>query len=113
MSTSSGLISNAGSTHISVAKTFEAKLTGVNDTATPVDIIEAQQNLFCNLLADVHGHTLVLVSLDQTKKVFPEHFKNHANMGAVGSFMPEVIKEGDNMRPAWVCERGGGGRVRI
>jgi hypothetical protein len=69
----------------------------MNDTATPVHIIEAQQNLLRNLLADVHGYTLVLMSLDQTKKVFSEHFKNHANMGAVGSLVPKMIQERDNV----------------
>ena len=76
---------------------FEMKLTGMNDTATPVHIIETQQNLLCNLLADAHGHTLVLMPLDKTEKVLSEHLKNHANVGAVGAFMPEVIEEGDDV----------------
>ena len=85
----------------------------MNDTTTPVHIIEAQQNLLRNLLANGHGHTLVLMPLDQTKQVFSEHFKNHANVGAVGSFVPEMIKERDDMRPAGMSVRGGWGRVRI
>lgn len=76
---------------------FEMKLTGMNDTATPVHIIETQQNLLCNLLTDAHGHTLVLMPLDKTEKVLSEHLKNHANVGAVGAFMPEVIEEGDDV----------------
>lgn len=76
---------------------FEVKLTGMNDAATPVHIIEAQQNLLRNLFANVHGYTLVLMSLDQTKKVFSEHFENHANMGAIGSLVPEMVKERDDV----------------
>lgn len=72
----------------------------MDDTTTPVHIVEAQQNLLCNLLANVHWHTLVLMPFDQTEKVFSEDLKNHANMGAVGSLVPEMIKERDYMRPA-------------
>ena len=78
-------------------KLFGRMLTGVNYTATPVHIIEAQQNLLRNLLADVHGYTLVLMSLDQTEQVFSEDFEDHANVGAVGTFVSEMIEEGDNM----------------
>jgi len=67
----------------------------MNDTATPVHIIETEQNLFRNLLADAHGHTLVLMPLDQTKEVLSEHLEDHANVGAVGALMPEMVKEGD------------------
>ena len=75
----------------------EAKLTGMDDTTTPMHIVESQQNLLRDLLADVHGHSLVLMPLDKTEKVLSEHLKNHANVGAVGAFMPEVIEEGDDV----------------
>jgi len=78
-------------------KLYKVKLTGVNDTTTPVHIIETQQNLFRNLLADGHGHTLVLMPLNQSEKVFSKHFEHHANVGTVGSLVPEMIKEGDYM----------------
>ena len=76
---------------------YEVKLTGMNDTATPVHIIETQQNLLRDLLADVHGHTLVLMPLDQTEEVFSKHLEHHANVGAIRPFMPEVVEEGDHM----------------
>lgn len=69
------------------------KLTGMNYAATPVHIIEAQQNLLRNLLADGHGYTLVLMPLDQTKKIFSKDLKDHTDVGAVGSFVPEMIQE--------------------
>lgn len=65
----------------------------MNNTATPVHIIEAQQNLLRNVLTNVHRYTLVLMSLDQTKEVFSEHFKNHANVDTVWPFVSEMIKE--------------------
>ena len=73
------------------------KLTGVDDATTSVHIVETQQNLLCNLLAEAHGHTLVLMPLDQAEKVFSKHFEYHANVGAVGSLVPEMIKEGNYM----------------
>lgn len=78
-------------------KLYKVKLTGVDDTTTPVHIVETQQNLLRNLLTDVHGHTLVLMSLDQAEKVFSKHFEHHANVGAVGSLMSEMVEKGDYM----------------
>ena len=78
-------------------KLYKAKLTGVNDTTTPVHIIETQQNLFRNLLADGHWDTLVLMPLNQSEKVFSKHFEHHANVGAVGTLVPDMVKEGDYM----------------
>lgn len=69
----------------------------MDDTTTTVHIIETQQNLLRNLLADGHRHTLVLMPLDQTKKVLSEHFENHANVGAVWTLMPEMVEEGNHM----------------
>lgn len=69
----------------------KVKLTGVNDTTTPVHIIKTQQNLFGNLLADTHGDALVLMPFDQTEEIFSEDFEHHANVGAVGSLMPEMV----------------------
>lgn len=97
ISTFSGLRSKWRLTEIPGVEHCEVKLTGVNNTTTPVHIIEAQQNLLGNLLADVHGHTLVLMPLDQSEEVFPEHFEHHANVGAVRSLVSEVVKEGNYM----------------
>jgi len=85
----------------------------MNDTATPMHIIEAQQNLLRDLLADTHGDAFVLMPLDQTEEVFSKHFEHHANVCAVGSLMPEMVKEGDYMRSAGMRMCGGGRRVRI
>lgn len=78
-------------------KLYKVKLTGMDDTTTPVHVIETQQNLLGNLLADTHRHALVLVPLDQTEEVFSEHFKYHANVGSVRTLMPEMVQERDDM----------------
>ena len=85
----------------------------MNDTATPMHIIETQQNLLRNLLADSHGDAFVLMPLDQTEEVFSKHFEHHANVCAIGSLMSEMVKEGDYMRSAGMCMRGRGRRARI
>ena len=98
MSTFSGLRSRRErSTEIPALKFYEMKLTGMNDTTTPVHVIETQQNLLRDLLADAHGHTLVLMPLDQTEEVFSEHFEHHTDVGAVRSLVPEMVQEGDYM----------------
>lgn len=75
----------------------EAKLTGMDDTTTPMHIVESQQNLLRDLLADVHGHSLVLMPLDQTQQVFSKHLEDHANVGAVRALVPEVVEKGNHM----------------
>ena len=50
-----------------------------------------------DLLDEVHGHTLVLVALNEAEEIFSEDFEDHADMGAVGSLMTEVIEEGDDV----------------
>ena len=102
MRTFSGLRSKSRVNGGANRELFKVKLTGMNDTATPVHIIETQQDLLRNLLADTHGHTLVLMPFDQTEKVFSEHFENHANVSSVGALVPEVVEEGDYMGPAWM-----------
>jgi hypothetical protein len=49
------------------------------------------------MFTDAHWHALVLMSFDQTEEVFSKNFKNHADVDAVGSLVPEMIKERDYM----------------
>ena len=53
--------------------------------------------MFCNLLAEVHRHTLVLMTLDQAEEVFSEHLEYHADMCAIWSFMLEMVEERDDV----------------
>jgi len=92
--------------------------TGVNDPTTTVHIIEAKEDLFCNLANEMLGDALSLMTLDQAEKVFSEDFENHADMGSMGTFMAKVVQEGDDMgttrmslsgRGRWNGRGGGGG----
>ena len=46
-----------------------ALLTSVDHAATPVHVVEPEEDLFGYLLDEVHGHALVLVPLDQAQQV--------------------------------------------
>jgi hypothetical protein len=41
--------------------------TGVNDPTTAVHVIEAEEDLLCNLTNEVLGDALSLVTLDETE----------------------------------------------
>jgi len=69
----------------------------VNDPATPMHVIESEEDLFSNLFDQMHGHTLILMSFDQTKQILAQHLENHADVYTIGSFMAEVVKERDNV----------------
>lgn len=71
----------------------------------PMHIIEAEQNLLCDLLDEVHRHTFVLVTPDQAEEVLAEHLEDHADMDAVGAAMAEMIEELDDMPTSWVSRR--------
>ena len=45
----------------------------------------------------MHGHTLVLVTLNEAEEILSEDLEDHADMGAVGSLVTEVIEEGDDV----------------
>lgn len=53
------------------------------------------------------------MSSDETQKILPQNFKNHADMCAVGAFMAEMIEERYDMRAAGVGMRGGWGRIGV
>lgn len=76
-------------------------------------VVEAQKDLLCNLFDEVHGDTLVLMSLDQAEQILAQDLENHADVGAIGSFVPEVIQELDYVGFAWMCVRGRWGWVWI
>ena len=48
--------------------------------------------------------------LDETKKIFPEDFEYHADVGTIRAFMSEVIKEGYDMGTARMRGNGWGRR---
>lgn len=72
------------------------------DAATPVHIIEPEQDLLRDLSAEVHGDTFVLMPFDETEQVFSKDLKYHANVCAVRALVTEMIEEGDDMGAAWM-----------
>lgn len=74
----------------------------MNDTTTPMHIIQPQQNLLRDLLNQMHRHALILMSLDQPQQVLAEDFEDHADVAAIGPFMSEVVEEGDDVCAAGV-----------
>ena len=50
------------------------------------------------MLAEVHRHTLVLMTLDQAEEVLAEHLEHHAYVRAVRAFVSEMVEEGDDVR---------------
>ena len=69
----------------------------MDDAAFRVHIVEAQQDLFRNLLDDVSWHASMLIPLDQPEQVLSEHFEHHAYVRTIGSSVAEVIKQGHAM----------------
>ena len=43
--------------------------TCMNDPATPMHVVESHEYLLRDLLDEVHGDTLVLVSLDEAEEI--------------------------------------------
>lgn len=85
----------------------------MDDSATPVHVVEAQQYLLRNLLDKVHWHPFVLVTLDQAQQVLTENFENHADVHAVRPLVSEMVEETDNMRSARMGVRWRGRGIRI
>lgn len=74
----------------------------MNNTTASVHVVQTKQDLLSYLFDEIHGNAFVLVSSDETQKILPQNFKNHADVCAVGAFMAEMIKERDDMRAAGV-----------
>lgn len=70
---------------------MKAALTRVDDPATPVHVIEAEENLLRNLLDQRHWNTLVLVTFNQAQEILTENLENHADMGPIRTFVPKMI----------------------
>lgn len=83
------------------------------DAAAAVHVIETEQDLFGDLLAEMHGYAFVLMALDETEQVLSEDLEDHADVGAVGPLVSEVVEEGNDMGSAGMCEGGGRGSVWV
>lgn len=74
----------------------------MDDAASGVEVVEAEEDLLGDLADDVLWHAAVLVALDEAEQVFAEHLEHHADVGAVGTVVSEVVEEGDDMAAAGV-----------
>ena len=70
-------------------------------------IIQPQQYLLRNLLHDMHRDALILVPPDQAEEILAEDLEDHADVGAVGPAVAEVVEEADDMAAAGVGGVGG------
>ena len=69
---------------------------------TAMHVVESEQHLFSDLLDEVEGHALVLMSANEAKEILAKDFEDHADMGAVGPTMAEVVEEADDVRASRV-----------
>lgn len=75
---------------------------GVDDAAFAVEIVEAQQDLLCDLLDEGHRNTAVVPALDQAQQVLAQNFEDHADVDAIGSFVVEGVEQTDDVSAARV-----------
>lgn len=66
---------------------------GVDDAAFAMEIVEAKENLLCDLLDQRHGDSAVVPALDKAKQVLAENLKHHAYMGAMWPLVLKRIKQ--------------------
>lgn len=75
---------------------------GVDDAALAVEVVEAQQDLFCDLLDQRHGDAAVVPALDEAQQVLAEDFKDHAHVDAVRALVVERVEQADDVLAAGV-----------
>lgn len=58
-----------------------------------MQIVQPEQDLLRDLLDDMCRDSPMLVPLDQSQQVLPQHLEHHAHVRPVGSDVPKVIKQ--------------------
>lgn len=79
---------------------------GVDDAALAVQVVEAKQDLFGDLLHQRHGDTAVVPSLNQAEQVLAQYLKDHADVGAVGALVLKRVEEAHDMLAAGMLGLG-------
>lgn len=69
----------------------------VDDAAFPVQVVQAEEHLFRDLLHQRHRDTAVIPSLDQAQQILPQNFEYHADVDTIGALVFEGIEEADDM----------------
>ena len=78
---------------------------GVNNAALGVQIVETHEHLLGDLLDNMLRNASMLIPLDQAKQVLAEHLEYHTYVGAVGTLMPKVVDEADDVTSPRVGRR--------
>jgi hypothetical protein len=85
----------------------------MDDAAASVHVVEAEEDLLCDLTNELHRHALILMALYEAQEIFAENLEYHADVSSVWTDMAEVIEKGDDMRSAWMSLRRGKLRVWV
>ena len=64
----------------------------MNDPAFSMQIIKAQEYLFCDLFNKLHWNTPMIPFFDQTQKVLPKHLEYHAHVSSIRALMLEGVQ---------------------
>jgi hypothetical protein len=70
----------------------------VDDAAASVHVVEAEEDLLCDLADEMHWYALVLMAFYKAQEIFAEDLEYHADVSSVWTDMAEVIEKGDDMR---------------
>jgi len=65
----------------------------VDDPADPMQVVQADQHLLPDLLADLHWNALVLIPLDDFQQVDTQDLEDHANMFAMRTPVQERVEQ--------------------
>ncbi len=67
------------------------------DAAFPMQIVEPQEHLFCDLLDERHRDAAVVPLLDQAQQVLPQHLEHHAHMCAIRPLVLKRVQQADDV----------------
>lgn len=78
---------------------------GMNDFADAVEVIEAEEHFFGDLLDERDRDALVFVAFDEREQVLSQDFKGHADVGSVRAMDSEMVDDGGaetGAQGAWI-----------
>ena len=59
----------------------------------PMQVIQADQHLACEVAHHRNGHALVVVALDQAEQIVTQHLKHHTHVLAMWSLVLEPVQQ--------------------
>lgn len=69
----------------------------MNDSADPVEEIEAHKDLSCDLFNQIERKSLVVIPLEHFEQIYTQYFKNHTKMIPIRPFVEKRIQQVKNM----------------